>query len=153
MSAYAYIEQAYGVSFKVGQRVAFVEEGCARREGVVRRPMSGAEHYVAVEFDGTKHKVPCHPRSVEAISTSAPDPHVDHHEAQARYRVRANYAAGNGRKAVYVKEPGRDAAEALLALMNVRDGPDQWLLERQPYPRGYWRVIEASRLQKAHADE
>lgn len=141
MSAYDYIERAYGLSFKVGQRVAFAEEGSARREGIVRRPISSAEQYVAVEFDGERHKSPCHPRSLEVINTPSPDPHIDHIEAQARYRVRANYAAGNGAKAVYVQEKGRDAANALLDLMRVRDGANQWVLERQPYPRGFWRVV------------
>lgn len=65
--SYAYIERAYGLTFIVGQRVAFVEEGCPRREGLVQRPISSAEHYVAVLFDGDKHKVPCHPTSVEPI--------------------------------------------------------------------------------------
>lgn len=65
--AYAYIQRAYGRAFKIGQRVAFVEEGCRRREGVVRRPIASAEHYVAILFDGDRHKVPCHPTSVEVI--------------------------------------------------------------------------------------
>lgn len=65
--AYDYIKRAYGLTFKVGQRVAFVEEGCPRREGIVRRSISSAEHYVAVLFDGDRNKVPCHPRSLEPL--------------------------------------------------------------------------------------
>ena len=65
---YAYIEQRYGLAFKVGERVEFVEEGCARREGVVRRPFSSAEHYVAVLFNGARDRVPCHPTSLKSLS-------------------------------------------------------------------------------------
>lgn len=71
MSHYGYIERAYGLSFKVGDRVAFVEEGCPRREGVVRKPISSAEHYVAVRFDGEAHKSPCHPKSVQVLIPAA----------------------------------------------------------------------------------
>lgn len=67
MTAYDYIERAYGLTFDVGQRVTFVEDGCEQREGVVSKPIPSAEHYVAVLFDGDEDVMPCHPRSVVGV--------------------------------------------------------------------------------------
>jgi len=59
MMAYRYIENTYGLTFKMGQRVEFTEDG---RCGTVMR-VRGEPYYVKVRFDdGTVGN--CHPMSV-----------------------------------------------------------------------------------------
>lgn len=57
-SPYAYVNKAYGLAVKPGDRVVM-----SGRHGVVVRK-AAYDHYVHVKFDGTKFDVPCHPMAL-----------------------------------------------------------------------------------------
>lgn len=56
--SFKYIEQAYGVRYKRGQRVL----GLGQPGRVTR-----ATHYLYVRLDGMRHSVPFHPTDVKPI--------------------------------------------------------------------------------------
>jgi hypothetical protein len=63
MSAYAYIQRAYGVTPKVGARVL---HQVTRKTGTIARPV-GDPQYVSVRFDGVNHTRPCHPSELDYL--------------------------------------------------------------------------------------
>lgn len=56
-----YVRRTYGVNPHDGQRVRHQVTG---KFGTVKRARS-ALHYVHVQFDGQKHKTPCHPTELD----------------------------------------------------------------------------------------
>lgn len=59
--AYAYIEKAYGLTFRVGERVL---HAVTKKIGTVKREDPGMGHYVMVAFDGQRFALPCHPNEL-----------------------------------------------------------------------------------------
>lgn len=59
--SYDYIKRYYGLVFKVGQRV---QHAVTRKHGSVRRMSPSQGHYVMVQFDGERHRKPCHPEEL-----------------------------------------------------------------------------------------
>lgn len=66
--SYEYIRQAYGISYKIGDRVRLED---TTREGVVLREKRSHGHYVHVRFDDSKAPGLCHPRSLIMLGNPA----------------------------------------------------------------------------------
>jgi hypothetical protein len=66
--AYEYVKRTYGVNPVPGERVRLEN---TQREGTIARRTS-YDHHVWVVFDGQKHALPCHPRSLEYLPASEP---------------------------------------------------------------------------------
>lgn len=65
--AYDYIQRAYGLAYKPGQRVKHTVTG---HSGEVRRESKVMGlHYVMVRCDGQKHSLPCHPEELNAVNS------------------------------------------------------------------------------------
>lgn len=64
---YDYIRRTYGLDFKPGDRVRFVDG----RTGTVKRENVSQGHYVMVMFDQKTFASPCHPGELTIISKDA----------------------------------------------------------------------------------
>jgi hypothetical protein len=80
VSGYDYVRAAYGVNPVVGERVRL--EGPGRREGVIAREKLSAAHYIYVRFDGASSATPCHPRSLDYLGATLPQPSAAESETQ-----------------------------------------------------------------------
>lgn len=62
---YEYIDAHYDFVPIPGGRVTHT---VTKKTEVIAREDKGQGHYVQVVFDGTKHKVPCHPDELKYVS-------------------------------------------------------------------------------------
>ncbi len=69
---YGYVRRAYGVDPRIGAEVELVDEGdWTGKRGQVVHPGKSTTAYVHVVFEGVRHAMPCHPRSIRITEASA----------------------------------------------------------------------------------
>lgn len=74
--AYAWIQRNYGIDFRPGMRVRFIEDSGDRPVmgvGTVAKPGHGKDpHHVRVLFDGRSKPARCHPLSLVILEEEGP---------------------------------------------------------------------------------